>query len=206
MEALGPVAGLPLAWRTAKAAKCPGSGRTGGGRRNRSRHDAWRRLPIARLSNGGRRDQRRPRCGLRGQRKKRTFGRSIVAPAPGRVRFLRTAGPLCRHAWSRTVGSCRRDGCDRASGGPARNQLGCPGPRHAARRVVEDGVYGQPPRQRFRCVGEVVNERTGEVSGLHRCLPVAPRLLVEAASATPAGVSAPLQRSGELTRLRLPGA
>jgi hypothetical protein len=163
VEALGPVAGLPLAWRTAKAAKCPGSGRTGGGRRNRSRHDAWRRLPIARLSNGGRRDQRRPRCGLHGQRKKRTFGRSIVAPAPGRVRFLRTAGPLCRHAWSRTVGSCRRDGCDRASGGPARNQLGCPGPRHAARRVVEDGVYGQPPRQRFRCVGEVVNERTGEV-------------------------------------------
>ena len=41
-------------------------------------------------------------------------------------------------------------------------------------------MYGQPPRQRFRCFGEVVNERTGELRDFHRFVPVLPRLLVEA--------------------------
>lgn len=46
--------------------------------------------------------------------------------------------------------------------------------------MVKDGVYGRPPRQRFRCIGDVVNERTGEVRGFHRFAPELPRLLVEA--------------------------
>jgi hypothetical protein len=28
---------------------------------------------------------------------------------------------------------------------------------------VKDGQYGPPPRQRYRCIGEVVNPKTGEV-------------------------------------------
>ena len=41
-------------------------------------------------------------------------------------------------------------------------------------------MYGQPPRQRFRCLGRVVNERTGEIRDFHRFVPALPRLLVEA--------------------------
>lgn len=43
--------------------------------------------------------------------------------------------------------------------------------------MVKDGSYGTPPRQLFRCIGEVVNERTGEVRGFHRFTPTLPRLM-----------------------------
>lgn len=43
--------------------------------------------------------------------------------------------------------------------------------------MVKDGSYGDPPRQLFRCVGEVVNERTGMVRPFHRFAPKLPRLM-----------------------------
>lgn len=46
---------------------------------------------------------------------------------------------------------------------------------------MKDGAYGRPPRQRFRCIGEVVNEKTGEIRGFHRFVPALPRLVVAAA-------------------------
>lgn len=55
----------------------------------------------------------------------------------------------------------------------------CPRPGHESRRVVKDGVYGTPPRQRYRCVGEVVNPTTGKISQFHRFTPPLPRLLAE---------------------------
>ena len=39
----------------------------------------------------------------------------------------------------------------RLSGGPARDLPACPRPGHDDRRIVKDGKYGNPPRQRFRC-------------------------------------------------------
>ena len=41
----------------------------------------------------------------------------------------------------------------RLPGGAARDLPACPRPGHEGRRVVKDGHYGAPPRQRFRCVG-----------------------------------------------------
>jgi hypothetical protein len=63
----------------------------------------------------------------------------------------------------------------RLPGGPATNLPSCPRPGHGERKVVKDGTYGRPPRQRFRCVGEVVNTTTGEVRGFHRFVPELPR-------------------------------
>lgn len=54
----------------------------------------------------------------------------------------------------------------RLPGGPATDLPACPRPGHAARRVVKDGRYGTPPRQRFRCVGP---------DGFHRFVPEVPR-------------------------------
>jgi hypothetical protein len=72
-------------------------------------------------------------------------------------------------------------GVPRLPGGPAKNLPPCPKPGHAARRVVKDGSYGKPPRQRFRCIGEVSNQKTGEVRQFHRFTPSPPRLLAESA-------------------------
>lgn len=69
----------------------------------------------------------------------------------------------------------------RLPGGPAKNLPSCQREGHAERRVVKDGVYGQPPRQRFRCIGKVWNEKTGKWREFHRFAPVLPRLLAEAA-------------------------
>ena len=44
----------------------------------------------------------------------------------------------------------------RLPGGPATNLPACTRVGHQERRVVKDGSYGKPPRQRFRCIGEVV--------------------------------------------------
>jgi len=46
---------------------------------------------------------------------------------------------------------------------------------------VKDGSYGKPPRQLFRCIGEVVNPKTGEVRQFHRFTPSPSRLLSESA-------------------------
>ena len=54
----------------------------------------------------------------------------------------------------------------RLPGGPATDLPACPRPGHEARRVVKDGRYGTPPRQRFRCVGP---------DGFHRFVPEVPR-------------------------------
>lgn len=54
----------------------------------------------------------------------------------------------------------------RLPGGAATNLPHCPRPGHGARRVVKDGYYGTPPRQRFRCVGP---------EGFHRFVPELPR-------------------------------
>jgi len=54
----------------------------------------------------------------------------------------------------------------RLPGGPATDLPACPRPGHEARRVVRDGRYGTPPRQRFRCVGP---------DGFHRFVPEVPR-------------------------------
>lgn len=67
----------------------------------------------------------------------------------------------------------------RLPGGPAKNLPPCPKPGHAQRPVVKDGSYGKPPRQLFRCIGEVVNQKTGEVRQFHRFTPSPPRLLRE---------------------------
>ena len=48
--------------------------------------------------------------------------------------------------------------------------------------MVKDGAYGSPPRQRFRCIGPVVNERTGEIRRFHRFTPPLPRLMSPAGS------------------------
>jgi hypothetical protein len=47
---------------------------------------------------------------------------------------------------------------------------------------VKDGQYGSPPRQRYRCIGEVVNPKTGQVRKFHRFTTELPR------QAVPAGV------------------
>lgn len=54
----------------------------------------------------------------------------------------------------------------RLPGGPATNLPQCPRAGHEAHRVVKDGHYGTPPRQRFRCVGD---------DGFHRFVPELPR-------------------------------
>jgi hypothetical protein len=56
----------------------------------------------------------------------------------------------------------------RSAGGPEESLPTCPRPGHEGRRVMKDGVYGNPPRQRYRCVGEVVNPATGSTSPFHR--------------------------------------
>jgi hypothetical protein len=70
----------------------------------------------------------------------------------------------------------------RLPGGPARDLPRCTREGHASRPVVKDGVYGSPPRQRFRCVGPVVNQKTGELRQFHRFTPALPRLLAAAGS------------------------
>jgi hypothetical protein len=65
----------------------------------------------------------------------------------------------------------------RLPGGPAVDLPACPRPGHESRRVVKDGVYGTPPRQRYRCLGEVVNPVSGEVRSFHRFTPPLPRLI-----------------------------
>lgn len=64
-------------------------------------------------------------------------------------------------------------------GGQAKNLPLCPRPGHADRKVVLDGTYGKPTRQRLRCVGKVVNGATGEVRGFHRFTPELPRLRID---------------------------
>lgn len=59
------------------------------------------------------------------------------------------------------------------------NLPACPRPGHQFRKVTKDGVYGTPPRQRYRCIGEVINPETGEVRNFHRFTPVVPRLVGE---------------------------
>lgn len=54
----------------------------------------------------------------------------------------------------------------RLPGGSARDLPSCPRPGHLDCRVVRDGRYGTPPRQRFRCVGP---------DGFHRFVPELPR-------------------------------
>jgi len=54
----------------------------------------------------------------------------------------------------------------RLPGGPATDLPACPRPGHSAHRVVKDGHYGTPPRQRFRCIGP---------AGFHRFVPELPR-------------------------------
>lgn len=54
----------------------------------------------------------------------------------------------------------------RLPGGPAIDLPACPDLDHAGHRVVKDGHYGKPPRQRFRCVGP---------DGFHRFVPPLPR-------------------------------
>src|SRR5450759_3863746 len=54
----------------------------------------------------------------------------------------------------------------RLPGGPATDLPACPRPGHSAHRVVTDGHYGTPPRQRFRCIGP---------AGFHRFVPELPR-------------------------------
>lgn len=54
----------------------------------------------------------------------------------------------------------------RLPGGPATDLPACPRPGHGAHRVVKDGRYGTPPRQRFRCIGP---------AGFHRFVPELPR-------------------------------
>lgn len=59
----------------------------------------------------------------------------------------------------------------RTVGGPARDLPSCPRPGHEGRKVVKDGRYGSPPRQRFRCVGP---------DGFHRFVPKLPRQVTHA--------------------------
>lgn len=47
---------------------------------------------------------------------------------------------------------------------------------------MKDGQYGTPLRQRYRCLGRVVNPATGEVREFHRFVPVTPRIYVESAT------------------------
>lgn len=54
----------------------------------------------------------------------------------------------------------------RLPGGPATDLPTCPLPGHDGRRVVKDGHYGSPPRQRFRCIGS---------DKFHRFVPDLPR-------------------------------
>lgn len=54
----------------------------------------------------------------------------------------------------------------RLPGGPATDLPACPRPGHSAHRVVKDGHFGTPPRQRFRCIGP---------AGFHRFVPELPR-------------------------------
>ena len=54
----------------------------------------------------------------------------------------------------------------RLPGGPATDLPACPRPGHGAHRVVKDGRYGSPPRQRFRCIGP---------AGFHRFVLELPR-------------------------------
>ncbi len=54
----------------------------------------------------------------------------------------------------------------RLPGGPVKDLPAGPRPGHGAHRVVKDGHYGTPPRQRFRCVG---------ADGFHRFVPELPR-------------------------------
>lgn len=59
----------------------------------------------------------------------------------------------------------------RLPGGPATDLPPCPRPGHADRKVVKDGRYGTPPRQRFRCAGP---------DGFHRFVPDLPRQVTHA--------------------------
>jgi hypothetical protein len=70
----------------------------------------------------------------------------------------------------------------RLSGGPARDLPPCTRERHADPPVVKDGVYGSPPQQRFRCVGPVVNQKTGDLHPFHLFTPMLPRLLAASGS------------------------
>lgn len=63
----------------------------------------------------------------------------------------------------------------RRPGGPAQNLPVCSREGHDGHRVVLDGVYGNPPRQRFRCVGEFIEPATGKVRKFHRFVPELPR-------------------------------
>lgn len=63
----------------------------------------------------------------------------------------------------------------RLPGGPATNLPPCPRPGHAGRKVVKDGRYGFPERQRFRCLGPL-NEATGKTE-FHRFVPPEPRVM-----------------------------
>ena len=70
----------------------------------------------------------------------------------------------------------------RPPGGPATNLPRCARPGHEACSVVKDGQYGTPLRQRYRCLGEVVNPVTGEIRRYHRFVPATSRILVKRAT------------------------
>ena len=59
----------------------------------------------------------------------------------------------------------------RLPGGPARDLPACPRPGHEGRKVVKDGRYGSPPRQRFRC---------SDGAEFHRFVPELPRHATDA--------------------------
>jgi hypothetical protein len=71
---------------------------------------------------------------------------------------------------------------------------------HGERRVVQAGVYGNP-RQRFRCLGEVVNEQTGELRQYHRFMPL---LRTESAVCDNCDSEVLATLTGQLTSLRVP--
>lgn len=53
----------------------------------------------------------------------------------------------------------------------------CPRLGHESHRVMRDGRYGSPPRQRFRCVGAFLDPDTGKRRLFHRFTPPMPRLM-----------------------------
>lgn len=66
----------------------------------------------------------------------------------------------------------------RLPGGPARDLPTCPRPGHTARKVVKDGRYGTPPRQRFRCI---------DGDEFHRFTPDVPRQVISAGTCDTCG-------------------
>ena len=83
---------------------------------------------------------------------------------------------------SRSSWRCR---LPRLPGGPAKGLPSCPRPGHDERPVVKGGQYGSPRRQRYRCVGLVVDPKTGKVRPFHRFVPPLHRQAVAVAVGDP---------------------